>query len=180
MARVLNFSKSVPSKINVIWPIIIQAGREVIHAESRIVTGEGLLIKTEQQIPQNENLHMMIIPKPRVRVDVRGKLIFSNPDHTNSKTTFPREGLSFVEVSEEERCLLKELVQRAEGTTMEKVEKVKMKLEIGTNKRIIEKEFSNLHDIRQFMRDLFALAAVLDRRTDFSWLRYKGPERRLG
>jgi hypothetical protein len=59
------------------WPIIVQAGKKVIEAESRIVTSEGLLIKTEQQLPWNENLHIMIMPKPRVRVDVRGKLVKS-------------------------------------------------------------------------------------------------------
>jgi hypothetical protein len=63
---------------------------------------------------------------------------------------------------------------------MEVVKKIRMMLEIETDKRTMEKEFSNLNDLRMFMRDLFALAAVLDRRTDFLWLRYKGPERRLG
>jgi hypothetical protein len=179
MAKVLHFTNSVPSKIDAIWPIIIQAREKVIEAESRIVTGEGLLIKTEQLLPRNENLHIMIMPKPRVRVDVRGKLIFSNPDHTYFKTTSYRQGLSFVKVSKEDRYLLQKLIQRAEKTTMETVEKVKMKLEIGTNKRTFAKDFSSLHDLRQFMQDFFALPNVEDRKADFSMLRYTGRERRI-
>jgi hypothetical protein len=179
MARVLNFTKSVPSKINAIWPIIIQAGTKVIDAESRVVTGEGLLIKAEQEIPQNDNLHIMIMPEPGVRVDVRGELLFSNPNHTYSKTTYCNGGLSFVKVSEGDRHLLQKLFQRAEETTVETVEKVKMKLQIGTNKRNIVKDFRNLHDLRHFMQELFSLPTVADRRTDFSMLRYKGQERRI-
>jgi hypothetical protein len=178
MARVLHFTNSVPSKINAIWPVLIQAGKKAIEAESRIVTGEGLLIKTEQQLPRNENLHIMIMPKPRVRVDVRGKLIFSNPNRTYSKTTFSSEGFSFVKVSKEDRYLLQKLILHAEKTTIETVEKVKMKVEIETNKRTLRKDFSNLHDLRQFMQNFFALPQVADRRTDSSMLRYKGREKR--
>lgn len=179
MARLLRFSNSVPSKINAMWPIIVQAGKKVIEAESRIVTSEGLLIKTEQQLPRNENLRIIIMPKPRVRVDVRGKLVFSNPNHTYSKTNFSTKGLSFIKVYEEDRYLLKRLIQRAEKTTIETVEKVKMKLHMKTSRRTVEKQFSNLFDLRMFMKSFFSLPDVADRRTTQSMLRYSGRERRM-
>lgn len=179
MARVLYFTNSVPSKIDAIWPIIVHAGEKAIEAELRIITSEGLLIKTEQQLPQNENSHIIIMPKPRVRVDVRGKLIFSNPNHTYSKTNFSTKGLSFVRVSEEDRYLLQKLIQREEKTTMETVEKVKMKLHIETDQRTVEKEFSNLFDLRRFMNSFFSLPNVADRRTAQSMLRYSGREKRM-
>lgn len=179
MARLLRFSNSVPSKINAMWPIIVQAGKKVIEAESRIVTSEGLLIKTEQQLPRNENLRIIIMPKPRVRVDVRGKLVFSNPNHKDSKANFSTKGLSFVKVSEEDRYLLQKLIQHAEKTTLETVEKVKMKLHIETDRRTVEKEFSNLFDLRMFMNSFFSLADVADRRTAHSMLRHSGRERRM-
>jgi len=62
---------------------------------------------------------------------------------------------------------------------MEVVKEIKMKLEIETDKRTLVKEFSNLHDLRMFMQDFFALPEVEDRRTGMSMLRYPGPERRM-
>jgi hypothetical protein len=161
------------------WPIVVQAGKELIEAESRVVTSEGLLIKTEQKLPRNENLHIIIMPKPRVRVDVRGKLVFTNPTHTYSKTNFSSKGLSFVKVSEEDRYLLQKLIQREEKTTIETVENVKMKLHIKTDRRTVEKKFSNLIDLRVFMNSFFSSPNVADRRTAHSMLRYSGRERRM-
>jgi hypothetical protein len=161
------------------WPIIVQAGKKLIEAESRIVTSEGLLIKTEQQLPRNEKLRIIIMPKPRVRVDVRGKLVFSNPNHTYSKTNFSTKGLSFVKVSEEDRYLLQKLIQREEKTKIETVEKVKMKIYIRTSRRTVTKEFSNLMDLRMFMNGFFSSPNVADRRTAYSMLSYSGRERRM-
>jgi hypothetical protein len=61
---------------------------------------------------------------------------------------------------------------------MEVVREIRMMLEIETNERSIVKEFSNLHDLKIFMQDFFALAEVDDRRSGMSMLRYRGPERR--
>jgi len=57
---------------------------------------------------------------------------------------------------------------------------VRMMLEIETSKRLIVKEFSNLHDLKIFMQDFFALPEVEDRRTGMSMLRHAGLEDALG
>ena len=62
---------------------------------------------------------------------------------------------------------------------MEVVKEIRMMLEIETNKRNIVKEFSNLHDLKLFMRDFFALPEVEDRRTGMSMLRRARLERRM-
>lgn len=62
---------------------------------------------------------------------------------------------------------------------MEVVKEIRMMLEIETNKRLIVKEFSNLHDLKIFMQDFFALPEVEDRRTGMSMLRHAGLERRM-
>jgi hypothetical protein len=61
---------------------------------------------------------------------------------------------------------------------MEIVKEIRMMLEIETNKRNIVKEFTNIHDLKLFMQDFFALPEVDDRRSGMSMLRYRGPERR--
>jgi hypothetical protein len=62
---------------------------------------------------------------------------------------------------------------------MEVVKEIRMMLEIETNKRNIVKEFSNLHDLKIFMQDFFALPEVEDRRTGMSMLRRARLERRM-
>ena len=62
---------------------------------------------------------------------------------------------------------------------MEVVKEIRMLLEIETNKRNIVKEFSNLHDLKIFMQDFFALPEVEDRRTGMSMLRRARLERRM-
>jgi hypothetical protein len=62
---------------------------------------------------------------------------------------------------------------------MQVVKKIRMMLEIETDKRTMEKEFSNLNDVRLFMRDFFSLPDVADRRAGESIFPYSGPERRM-
>jgi len=60
---------------------------------------------------------------------------------------------------------------------MEVVREVTMKLHIKTNKRTLEKEFSNLYDLRLFMDGFFS--DVADRRAPKPKSKYSGPERRV-
>jgi hypothetical protein len=60
---------------------------------------------------------------------------------------------------------------------METVQEVKVKLYIRTDKRTVEKEFENVHELRWFMNNFFS--TVTERRSSKSLLRYVGPERRM-
>ncbi|MGD2126926.1 MAG: LysM peptidoglycan-binding domain-containing protein [Desulfobacteraceae bacterium] len=62
---------------------------------------------------------------------------------------------------------------------MEVVTDTKMKLHMQTDKRTLEKEFSNLHDLRLFMENFFSSSGVVDRRSEKSAFEYPGPERRM-
>lgn len=62
---------------------------------------------------------------------------------------------------------------------MEVARGTKMLLLMETDKRTVEKEFSNLNDLRMFMRDIFSLPDVADRRAGESIFPYSGPERRM-
>ena len=60
---------------------------------------------------------------------------------------------------------------------METVREVTMRLQIKTNKRTVEKEFTNLYDLRIFMDGFFS--GVADRRSPKAKSKYAGPERRV-
>jgi hypothetical protein len=58
----------------------------------------------------------------------------------------------------------------------ESVNAMKMRLTIETDRRVVEKEFSNLHDLKWFMDSFFS--SVADRRLRRASSGYAGPERR--
>ncbi|MEJ2724450.1 MAG: hypothetical protein P8175_07355 [Deltaproteobacteria bacterium] len=59
----------------------------------------------------------------------------------------------------------------------ESVRAVKMLLAIQTDRRLVEKEFSNLHDLKWFMDNFFS--SISDRRLRGTVAEYAGPERRI-
>ena len=66
-------------------------------------------------------------------------------------------------------------VESLEGRR-ESVRAVKMRLIIETDRRVVEKEFSNLHDLKWFMDSFFS--SIVDRRLRRASAGYAGPERR--
>lgn len=62
---------------------------------------------------------------------------------------------------------------------MEEVKEIKINLQIETNKRSVEKEFSNVFDLKTFMESFFSSADMADRRAEKATDGYAGPERRI-
>lgn len=62
---------------------------------------------------------------------------------------------------------------------MEKVKEIKINLQIETNKRSVEKEFSNVFDLKTFMESFFSSSDLADRRAEKATDGYAGPERRM-
>jgi LysM repeat protein len=62
---------------------------------------------------------------------------------------------------------------------MEEVKKIKINLQIETDKRSVEKEFSNMFDLKTFMENFFSSSDLADRRAGRASNGYAGPERRM-
>jgi LysM repeat protein len=62
---------------------------------------------------------------------------------------------------------------------MEEVKEIKINLQIETNKRSVEKEFSNVFDLKTFMESFFSSSDLADRRAGRATDGYAGPERRI-
>lgn len=169
----------VPSKVNATWPVTIFTKGGSIKAKSRAVTDEGLFVHCEQKLPQNETCKIVIKPAAALSVVVRGKFTFSNVSRTYYGSTSSTRGLSFAKISHEDRYVLKDLRSLIKGKGMESVRKVRMKLHLETDKKIVVRDFDNLNDLRLFMHNFFSLPEIVDRRTEMSLLRYTGSERRM-
>ena len=160
------------------WPITITTEQGGIDGELRTVTNAGIFIHCDNPLRHNETYRMVIRPTPELSVEVQGKLILSNPGRTKA-TNLSNMALSFVKISEADHQRLKSLISDMEVDRMETVKKTTMKLRIETDQRSVEKEFSNLFDLKMFMNSFFSLPDVADRRTSQSLLRYSGRERRM-
>ncbi len=170
---------AIRPRIKTRWPITITTDQGGIHGELRTVTNSGIFIHCDKPLNNNKTYRMVIRPSPELSIEIKGKLILSNPGNTNSNSNLSSMALSFVKVSEGDHQRLKKLISGMEVDRMEAVKNVKMKLLIETDRRTVEKEFSNLFDLRMFMNNFFSLADVADRRAGQSFLRYTGRDRRM-
>lgn len=172
--------KSKHLKIRTKWPITIVTDQGGIDGELRTVTDAGIFIHCDKQLHNTETYRILIRPNSKLSVEVKGKLILSNPDRTDYSSNLSGMSLSFVKISEGYRGRLRSLISAMGVDNMEAVKNVKMKLRIETDRRTVEKEFGNLFDLRIFMQSFFSLPDVADRRTSQSFVRYTGRERRMG
>lgn len=62
---------------------------------------------------------------------------------------------------------------------MEKVKEIKINLRMRTNKRTLEKEFTNIFDLKIFMENFFLSYGMADRRAELATVGYANPERRM-
>ena len=161
------------------WPSTIVTNQGGLDGELRKVTDTGVFIQCEKPLRHGGTYCMVIRPTPEKSVEVRGKLLLSEPNAASSNGSLLSLALSFVKISEGDRQVLKSLISDTEVDAMEKVQKVKMKLQIETDKRTLEKEFSNVFDLKRFMENFFSLADVAERRSANSFFRYTGRERRM-
>jgi len=161
------------------WPITITTEQGGIDGELKSVTKAGIFIHCAKPLRHNETYRIVIRPTPELSVEIKGTLILSNPGHMDSRSNLSRMAVSFVRVSKGDQQRLKSLISGMEADRMEAVKNVKMKLLIETDRRTVEKEFSNVFDLRMFMNSFFSLPDVADRRTSQSLLRYTGRERRM-
>ena len=161
------------------WPITITTDQGGIDGELRTVSNAGIFIQCDTPLKNNETYRMVIRPSLELSIEIKGKLIVSNPGNTNSNSNLSSMALSFVKVSKGDLRRLKNLISGMEVDSMEAVKNVKMKLLIETDQRTVEKEFNNLFDLRMFMNNFFSLPDVADRRTGQSFLRYTGRDRRM-
>jgi hypothetical protein len=167
------------AKIKTNWPIRIITKQGGIDGELRTVSNSGIFIHCAKPLRNNGTYRMIMKPSPKLSLEFKGTLILSNPGSIESNTDLSQLALSFVRVPKGDLQRLKNLISGMEASMMEAVKNVKMKLLIKTDRRVVEKEFNNLFDLRLFMNNFFSLPDVADRRTSQSMLRYSGRERRM-
>ncbi len=98
-------------RIEVRWPVTLITEKGSVEGEARNITVEGVFIHCMERLSVDETYRLLIKPAGDV-IEVMGKLLWSNLDSALDRETLPGMGFCFVKVSEGDRELLREAIER--------------------------------------------------------------------
>lgn len=98
-------------RIEVRWPVTMITEKGSVEGEARNITVEGVFIHCTEKLSLNETYRLEI--KPGVeKIEVMGKLLWSNLESASDRSALPGMGFCFVKVSEADRERLREAIQK--------------------------------------------------------------------
>ena len=98
-------------RIEVQWPVTMITEKGSVEGEARRITVEGVFIHCTERLSLNETYRLEI--KPGVeKIEVMGKLLWSNLESAADRNALPGMGFCFVKVGEGDRERLREAIQK--------------------------------------------------------------------
>ena len=97
-------------RIEARWPLSLKIGPEIVGAETRNITVDGMYINCGQPLPLNSTLEISIKPPDRQAIGVEGRVIWSEVYASDSKKTIYGVGISFVEIDDKDWRFFERLV----------------------------------------------------------------------
>jgi hypothetical protein len=82
-----------------------------VEGEARNITVEGVFIHCMERLSLNETYRLLIKPAGE-KIEVMGKLLWSNLDSAADRDSLLGMGFCFVKVSEGDRELLREAIEK--------------------------------------------------------------------
>lgn len=98
-------------RIEVQWPVTLVTEKGAVEGEARNITVEGVFIHCLERLTVNETYRLVIKPAGE-RIEVMGKLLWSNLDSAADRDVLPGMGFCFVKVGEGDRELLRQAIQK--------------------------------------------------------------------
>jgi len=98
-------------RIEVRWPVTVITDKGLVEGEARNITVEGVFIHCLERLSVNETYRLVIHPGGE-EIQVMGKLLWSNLDSAADRDVLPGMGFCFVKVTEADRELLREAIQK--------------------------------------------------------------------
>jgi Tfp pilus assembly protein PilZ len=97
-------------RIEVTWPVAVFAEHGTIEGETRNISIGGLAISCDEPLRLNESYRISISPPNHSAVGISGKVIWSDLYGIEDDDTTVGMGVCFVEISDEDRNYLEEVV----------------------------------------------------------------------
>ncbi len=98
-------------RIEVRWPVTMIAEKGSVEGEARNITVEGVFIHCMERLSLNETYRLLIKPSGE-KIEVMGKLLWSNLDSAADRDSLMGMGFCFVKASDGDRELLREAIQK--------------------------------------------------------------------
>ena len=98
-------------RIEINWPIEVFVDGNTIEGEVKNITLKGLFICCKEALHLKENFSVSISPPNRKAINVVGKVIWSDFYAIDEQNLPVCVGMSFVEISAQDRHFLKEMLQ---------------------------------------------------------------------
>lgn len=98
-------------RIGVRWPVTMITEKGSVEGEARNITMEGVFIHCMEKLSLNETYRLLIHPSGE-KIEVMGKLVWSNLDSAADRDILPGMGFCFVKVSEGDRDLLRDAIEK--------------------------------------------------------------------
>jgi len=105
-----NIERRKDTKIKVRWPTTVLTDDGTIEGKTRNITVEGVFMRCKEPLRLNEIYRISIRPPNHQNIELTGKVIWSNFDGIDGPKTAFGMGFCFVQVSDEDRHLLYDLV----------------------------------------------------------------------
>jgi hypothetical protein len=87
-------------RVSVRWPLTIKTESGEAHGETRNITGEGIFIYCSERLREGV-VYPMTIQLSERRIEVTGKVTWSNLDHCTSLDFNPAMGFYFIRIDED-------------------------------------------------------------------------------
>ena len=99
-------------RVEVNWPVIIYYEDEEIDGETNNISAEGLSVRTEKPLPLKKVLSISLNPPEHQVIGLKGEVVWSDMYGIdgNSKTDVYGLGVCLLEISEEDKMLIKEMI----------------------------------------------------------------------
>jgi len=99
------------ARIEINWPVEVFLDDRTIEGEVKNITLKSLFVCCKEELRLREYFRISILPPNRKAINVVGKAIWSDFYAIDEQNTPVCIGLSFVEISVEDRHFLKEMLQ---------------------------------------------------------------------
>lgn len=100
-------------RVNARWPLTVLSKHGRIEGETRNISVSGVLIKCDEPIYENEFLRLALEPPLKMPIWVSGEVVWSDSDKSHKDSKNYEMGFSFVEISDVDQTLLRNLVSLA-------------------------------------------------------------------
>ena len=91
------------TRVEVSWLAEIFLDDRPVEAEVQNITVDGLYLCCEEPLPYKESLRMAVYPEGEGAIEIIGKIVWSDFYGVDEKQMAVCLGISFVEISEEDR-----------------------------------------------------------------------------